>query len=78
VAELPAELLETLADALDRNSDGLIEEEQLCGLWLWLFGSDSRVTRLGSIARVANEAPSSGTEGAGGSSQRGRLYSTSL
>ena len=71
VAELPAELLETLSEALDLNSDGLIEEEQLCALWLWLFGSDSRLTRLGSIARLAHEAPSSGTK-------RGRLYSTSL
>ena len=56
VAELPDELVKTLAQALDRNGDGLIEEQQLCAMWLWLLDSDSRLTRVGSIVRLAHEA----------------------
>ena len=55
VAELPDELVKTLAQALDRNGDGVIEEQQLCALWLLLLDSDSRLTRVGSIVRLAHE-----------------------
>ena len=61
IAQMPEELIRTLAEALDRRSDGLIDEKALCGSWLAWFaarrgggGGARQPERLASITDASS------------------------